>query len=153
MGLDAFEARCTGCQLCVSACPNQVLRSFDNGLGMLQPSLSFERGYCRVNCVSCSTVCPAGAIRPVSVAEKSAIQIGRAIINPELCIVTKDNVQCTACARNCPPGIIKLVGEGPVKKPAVDAERCTGCGACEYVCPTRPLAAIRVDGNLQHRRI
>lgn len=152
-GLEAFKARCTGCQLCVSACPHQVLRSFDNGAGMLQSSLSFERGYCRVNCVACSTVCPAGAIRPVSPAEKTAIQIGRAVVRPDICIVNTENVSCTACARSCPAGAINMVGDGPLKKPAVDAERCTGCGACEYVCPARPFAAIRVEGNLEHRRI
>ena len=152
-GLEAFKARCTGCQLCVSACPHQVLRSFDNGIGMLQPSLSFERGYCRVNCVACSTLCPAGAIRPVSPAEKTAIQIGRAVIQPEVCIVNANSISCTACARSCPAGAINMVGTGPLKKPAVDAERCTGCGACEYVCPARPFAAICVEGNLEHRRI
>lgn len=152
-GLEAFKARCTGCQLCVSACPHQVLRSFDNGIGMLQPSLSFERGYCRVNCVACSALCPAGAIRPVSPVEKTAIQIGRAVIQPEVCIVNANNISCSACARNCPAGAINMVGAGPLKKPAVDAERCTGCGACEYVCPARPFAAIYVEGNLEHRRI
>lgn len=152
-GLEAFKARCTGCQLCVSACPHQVLRSFDNGMGMLQPSLSFERGYCRVNCVACSTLCPAGAIRPVSPAEKTAIQIGRAVIQPEVCIVNANTISCTACARSCPAGAINMVGTGLLKQPAVDAERCTGCGACEYVCPARPFAAICVEGNLEHRRI
>lgn len=149
-----FRERCTGCQLCVSACPNQVLRSFDRGDGMLQPTLSFEHGYCRVNCVACSTVCPTGAIRPMSPAEKSATQIGRAVISLEQCVTTTDKVSCTACARNCPPRAINLVGpEDGVKVPVVDPERCNGCGACEYVCPVRPVAAVLVHGNTEHRRI
>ena len=152
-GLHAYKTRCTGCQLCVSACPNQVLRPSDTGMGILQPVMSFERGYCRVNCVTCSTVCPSGAIRPITVEQKSAIQIGRARIRPELCIVTTDEVPCNSCSRNCPTDAITMVGNEGHKRPAVDAEKCTGCGACEYVCPARPLAAIQVEGNLEHRRI
>ncbi len=152
--VQVLGARCTGCQLCVSACPNQVLRASDNGSGMLQPTLSFERGYCRVNCVTCAEVCPAGAIGPVTAAEKSSLQIGRAVIALESCITVTDKVACTACAKICPPRVINLVGpEDAPKKPVVDAERCTGCGACEYVCPARPLAAIHVEGVAEQRRI
>jgi formate hydrogenlyase subunit 6/NADH:ubiquinone oxidoreductase subunit I len=121
---------------------------------MLKPTLSFERGFCRVNCVTCSQVCPTGAIQPIAKEQRSAIQVGRAISDLERCIVTTDKVECTACSRACPTGAVVLVGgqDGP-KRPAVDFERCIGCGACEYVCPARPLAAIRVEGNLEHRRV
>ena len=149
-----LSARCTGCQLCVSACPNQVLRGTDHGSGMLQPTMAFERGYCRVNCVTCAEVCPAGAIRPITPAQKSSMQIGRAVINLGRCITVTDKVTCTACAKICPPRVINLVGpEDAPKKPVVDAERCTGCGACEYVCPARPFAAIYVEGVAEQRRI
>lgn len=147
----AFAARCTGCQLCVTACPHQALQAFDTGPGMLQPSLSFEHGYCRVNCVACTDVCPTGAIQPLTSSRKSALQIGRAVVRPERCIITTDGVPCTACSRNCPAGAIRLVGDP--RMPAVDAERCTGCGACEYYCPSRPYAAIQVEGNHVHRPI
>lgn len=153
-GLRRYKERCTSCQLCVSACPNNVLSSHDRGTGMLQPSLSFERGYCRVNCVECSNVCPTSAISPVTVPEKSSIQIGRAEIDNKRCIVTTKNVACTVCTRNCPSGAAKMVtAPNGSKWVAVDHERCTGCGACEYFCPVRPRTAIRVQGNLEHRRI
>ena len=152
--IQQLSARCTGCQLCVSACPNQVLRGTDHGSGMLQPTMAFERGYCRVNCVTCAEVCPAGAIRPITPAQKSSMQIGRAVINLDRCITVTDKVTCTACAKICPPRVINLVGPEDVpKKPVVDAERCTGCGACEYVCPARPFAAIYVEGVAEQRRI
>lgn len=153
-GLRSFSARCTGCQLCISACPNQVLSSSDNGLGMLQPSLSFERGYCRVNCVECSNVCPVGAILPLTVEAKSAIQIGRAVVDRALCIRQTDAVECTTCSRNCPTGAIVLIEKPDGQKDiAVDHERCIGCGACEYYCPARPFSAIHVEGNSEQHRV
>ncbi|MDR2694897.1 MAG: 4Fe-4S binding protein [Deltaproteobacteria bacterium] len=153
-GLRIFMEHCTGCQLCVSSCPNQVLSAADRGSAMLQPAMSFERGFCRVNCTACSLVCPTGAIRPITKAQRSVIQIGRATADRERCIVTTDKAPCTACSRACPTGAAVLVGrtDGP-RWLAVDHERCIGCGACEYVCPVRPLAAIRVEGNLEHRRV
>ncbi|MDR1243565.1 MAG: 4Fe-4S dicluster domain-containing protein [Deltaproteobacteria bacterium] len=153
-GLASFTRKCTGCQLCVTACPHQALRSSDIGGRALQPAMGFERGYCRVNCVTCSSVCPTGAVRPISVEQKSALQIGRAVVHTEICIVTTDDVSCTACAKACPPGAISLAGaDGTRKRPVVDTERCIGCGACEYVCPARPVSAVMVEGNLEHRMV
>ena len=153
LGLEHFAAHCTGCQLCVTACPHDVLRSYDRGTGMLQPSMSFEYGFCHLACVSCGIVCPTDAIMALRPEEKSSIQVGRAVVNPKLCVVTTDKVTCTACQRSCPSGAISLVGTGELKQPAVDTEKCLGCGACEYICPSRPMAAIQIEGNLQHRRI
>ena len=56
------------------------------------------------------------------------------------------------------PGIVRREPSDPsdpesLKIPAVDAERCIGCGACEYLCPARPLSAIYVEGHEVHRVI
>lgn len=39
-----------------------------------------------------------------------------------------------------------------VRIPSVNAERCIGCGACEYNCPVSPLSAIHVEGHPIHRK-
>ena len=65
--------RCTGCQLCISECPNDVLRPSTDLMTLMQPTMSYERGYCRPECTRCSEVCPAGAIQPITPIEKSAI--------------------------------------------------------------------------------
>jgi NAD-dependent dihydropyrimidine dehydrogenase PreA subunit len=34
--------------------------------------------------------------------------------------------------------------------PVVAEEVCIGCGACEHLCPVRPVSAITVNGREQH---
>lgn len=64
-----MQQHCTACQLCVSACPNDVLRPSQSLDTFMQPTLSYERGYCRPECTKCSEVCPAGAILKIDKAE------------------------------------------------------------------------------------
>ena len=158
IGLRNFHQHCTGCQLCVSVCPNQVLRPSTGILTLMQPEMSYERGYCRPECTKCSEVCPAGTIRPITVEEKSSIQIGHAVWVKENCVPLTDGVECGNCARHCPAGAILMVNSDPadpasVKIPVVNTERCIGCGACENLCPARPFSAIYVEGHEMHSEI
>lgn len=150
-----FARHCTACQLCVSACANDVLRPSTELARLMQPEMSYERGYCRPECTRCSDVCPAGAIRPISVGEKSSTRIGHAVWIRKNCIPLTDGVECGNCARHCPSGAILMVAsdsgdEGSVRIPVVNAERCIGCGACENLCPARPFSAIYVEGHSVH---
>ncbi len=153
-----FAQHCTACQLCVAVCPNQVLRPSSDLTKLMQPEVSYERGYCRPECTKCSEVCPAGAIRPITKADKSAIQIGHAVWIKENCICITDDVECGNCARHCPVNAIQMVASDPEnvksrKIPVVNAERCIGCGACENLCPSRPFSAIYVEGHIMHRTV
>ena len=38
----------------------------------------------------------------------------------------------------------------PVMIPTVIEDKCIGCGACEYLCPSRPYSAIHVNGLKVH---
>jgi ferredoxin len=49
------------------------------------------------------------------------------------------NCGCFACVERCQTqAILVIQGEGI----HIDEARCTGCGACEYVCPVNPKAVI-----------
>ena len=158
LSLKNFTDHCTACQLCVSVCPNQVLRPSTSIMTLMQPEMSYERGYCRPECTRCSDICPAGAIRPITREEKSSIQIGHAVVNLDNCVVNTDEVSCGNCARHCPAGAIKMVRKNPddpksLMIPTVNEERCIGCGACENLCPARPFTAIHVEGHEVHKEI
>ena len=149
---------CTGCQLCVAQCPNDVLRPSSDLKTLMQPIMSYERGYCRPECHRCSQVCPTGAISPIGHAVKASTQIGHAVWVKENCVVITDGVSCGNCARHCPSGAIMMVPVDPDDDtspmvPAVDRSRCIGCGACEFLCPARPFSAIYVEGHEQHQTI
>ena len=153
-----MQKRCTGCQLCVSECPNDVLRPSTDLMKLMQPTMSYERGYCRPECHRCSEVCPAGAIQPITLADKSSTQIGHAVWVKKNCIPVTDGVECGNCERHCPVGAIEMVmldenDEESVMIPSVNEARCIGCGACENLCPARPFAAIYVEGHEVHKTV
>ena len=170
-----LRTHCTACQLCIDACPNDVLRPSSSLDRFMQPEVSFERGYCRPECNRCSQVCPTSAIQPVTVEQRTAIQVGHAVWTRELCIPVRDEKPCGLCARKCPAQAIQMVPlqagvhqdgwrwrdadnqEIPREKvlliPVVNEEKCIGCGACENLCPSNPLSAIHVEGHEVHREI
>ncbi len=157
LSIKNFEQHCTACQLCVSVCPNDVLRPSTGLLTLMQPEMGYENGYCRPECTKCSDVCPAGAIKPITREEKSSRQIGHAVWIKKNCIMHEDKVDCGKCQDACPTGAIQIVVNetcpNKCKNVVVNTERCIGCGACEHLCPVRPLSAIYVEGHEVHREI
>ncbi len=149
-----FYKKCVACQLCVSACPNNVLRPSTDLDRLMQPEMSYEKGYCRPECTECSQVCPAGAILPLTPEEKTQFHIGVASVERSLC-VAEDGISCGNCARHCPVGAILMVPKDESDDnspyiPVVDEAKCIGCGACENLCPSRPFSAITVNGLRVH---
>ena len=156
--VEKFYKHCTACQLCVSVCPNNVLRPSSRLEHLMQPEMSFEKGYCRPECVKCSEVCPAGAILKITPEEKTEWKVGTAGVDYDLCVVNRDGVSCGNCAHHCPVGAIRMVRKNPDDEkspriPSVNEEKCIGCGACENLCPSRPISAITVNGYSVHHNV
>jgi len=171
-----LQSHCTACQLCIDACPNDVLRPSTKLGTFMQPEVSYERGYCRPECNRCSEVCPTGAIQPITIDVRRETQVGHAVWIEANCIPAKEGTPCGNCARHCPVGAIQLVPAGSKYHqgdrgqwfdadnkrvdgrmvpmiPVVNEEKCIGCGACEYVCPSRPFSAIYVEGHEVHKEV
>jgi len=147
-------AHCTACHLCISKCPSHVLKPalMEYGLGgIMQPTVSFEKGFCNFDCTLCGELCPTGAIRPLTVEQKHLTQIGKVVFVEENCIVYKKGTNCGACSEHCPTQAIAMV---PYKDgltiPKVNTAICVGCGGCEYVCPSKPFRAVHIEGNAVH---
>ena len=151
--VERFNKICTGCSLCVSACPTKVLQpSFlEYGLiGMMQPHMSYHKGLCEFDCTLCSDVCPTGAIIPITTDAKHLLQIGQVHFEKQNCIVETEKTDCGACSEHCPTKAVQMVPYGKLFIPEVNQKICVGCGACEYACPTTPYKAIFVNGNPIH---
>jgi len=145
-----LAAACVGCYLCVENCPSKVIRpallQYGAG-GIMLPHLDFGASKCEFDCTACSNTCPTGALRPLTVAQKHVTQIGRVKYFADRCVVTQCQADCGACAEHCPTGavVMKPWRDG-LRIPVTDVSLCVGCGACEHVCPVRPLRSIVVEG-------
>ncbi len=146
-----FHARCTGCGLCAAGCSGKTLSpaGLEYGLsGIGQMRLDFSIGRCDFECHRCSKVCPTGALQPMTAAAKKRRKIGSVRFYRERCLVVKNQEDCGACAEHCPTGALQMVPfRGTLTVPKVLPELCIGCGSCQYICPVRPLQAMRVTGE------
>ena len=138
-----FNVKCVACGLCIANCRGGCLKPSVSLKRLGQPEMDFRHGYCLSGCAQqCAKVCPAGAIRLLDGVARKDIHAGHAIWKRDLCLRETEGVKCTACSRKCPVGAIHIVEGFPV----VDKGACIGCGACEHVCPARPMPAIFVKG-------
>ncbi len=164
---EAFLARCLKCDQCLRVCPTNTLQpaAFQAGVeGIWTPVLNMRMGPCEYNCTLCGQVCPTGAIQPITIAEKlglgehaerGPVRLGTAFFDRGRCLPWAMDTPCVVCQEVCPvsPKAIftratTLIGrdgsEITLDQPYIDPARCIGCGICEYECPVKDQAAVRV---------
>ena len=145
-----FNRLCVGCGACIAACPEKCLVPSTALKTFGQPQMDFQKSHCRLACnQKCAAACPAKALRKLDTLSRRDIHMGHAIWRKDRCVRTTEDVPCTACQRKCPVKAITLVDNFPV----INKELCIGCGACEHVCPARPLPAIFVKGFERQRLV
>ncbi len=142
-------SHCTACGLCIAACPTQVLRPSVLSLGLrgfMMPTLDFSRSSCAPDCNTCSQLCPAGALLPLTLEEKRRTQIGLASFHQERCRVWTQGEACAQCVQpaRCPTGA--LVAQ-ELNVPFVLDEKCRGCRRCSRVCPAGAISMVEVEGR------
>ena len=155
----AFLSSCVRCGACMNVCPTSGLQPAldEAGLaGLWTPQLKPRMGYCAWQCTSCGQVCPTGAIPRLHLSTKRRDVIGTAVIDRNRCLPWSQGKSCVVCQEVCPvpKNAIELTGGKLVTTPDglaeylvypnVRADRCVGCGFCEFSCPVSGEAAIEV---------
>jgi ferredoxin-type protein NapG len=137
----AFLATCARCAECVRACPSGCISpmGIEGGFQKLWTPRFNPRTACCIfdQCdQACARVCPAGAIERQG---PQKVKIGNAHVDRRRCLAWKGGI-CLACKERCRFDAITVDEK---RRPHVDTDKCTGCGACEQTCPTEP-ASIQV---------
>lgn len=127
-----FVDRCTRCNECIRACPEQILVVGDGGY----PTVDFSQGECTF-CEACLPVCQPKALErldPAQAAWTYKAQIG------EDCL-PRQGVECRVCGDFCDTRAIRFPPRlGGSALPEIDADNCTGCGACVAPCPVTAVS-------------
>jgi ferredoxin-type protein NapF len=140
-----FPSLCDRCGHCRDACRARIILLTDSGY----PQIDFKNGACSF-CGDCARSCPTGALQKP---ETSSIPWGLQAQVSDRCLAFQ-GVVCLVCGEQCDARAISfLPGPTSAAVPAVDVDRCNGCGACVAPCPGQavsmdyPRAGCAADGN------
>jgi len=117
-----FLATCIRCGECMRVCPTNALHpsGIEDGIaGLWTPTFVYNIGYCDYFCAVrkedqerggaaeraanlCATVCPTGAIRILTQAEKEEWKIGTAMFDHNRCLPWARGESCLTCEEQCP---------------------------------------------------
>lgn len=138
-----FLSSCSRCDACIDICPTSILIRADGGF----PAVDFSFGECTF-CGECVAHCAPRAL--VRTAENVAPWALKASIG-QACLAAA-GVECRVCGESCPAGAIRFRPRlGGVALPQLDADVCTGCGACLAPCPTRAIV-VQADNEIPTER-
>lgn len=147
-----FTEACMKCGLCVKVCPKGALKLSRLGDPAPLGTPYFEpRKEACIMCedLRCIKACTSGALDPKT-DDIYKTKMGVAVIDPHSCL-SWQGLRCEVCYRQCPKKGKALVlaphprgmSKHAVFVPQIDPDECTGCGLCEWSCPTEK-AAVRI---------
>lgn len=132
MPLAAFVAACTRCDDCIHVCPQHILQRGDGGF----PEASFKRGECTF-CGECAAACQAGAFSPDARHPHNAWNL---VVSITPACLSLNGVVCRVCGDHCDANAIRFQLQArAVAVPHISSASCTGCGACQAVCPVNAV--------------
>ena len=166
------DDKCTGCGLCVTACPRNIMEIIPARVQIYVACRSHDRGkavkeVCEVGCNGCSLCAnekttPSGAIKmdnflPIedwSIEDNLIVAKYKCPTNSFIDKVkhrTKFTIDtncdgCGECVKVCP--VKKCITGEPEQMHYIDSELCIGCGWCVAACYPK---AIRIFGALAYQ--
>ena len=143
---EAFLAACTRCDECVKACPHWAIRKAGPELGVSIAGtpimLPHESPCLMCHDWPCIAACEPGALSMPE--EGTLLSVGTAVVNEARCYMAMGQ-PCDYCAKHCPEKPKAIAIGAPGEKPAVFADRCTGCGICAQICPADAIHCVRAS--------
>lgn len=157
---------CIKCDRCRSACPHgaiDVAHLEDGIVNARTPKMNFRKGFCDF-CLPdgalvteeggeaarsdplCVRACPTGALVFGFDCLSGGDKIGVARVDVSECLLYRSGSgRCSKqCVEACAFGALSLGEDGRLM---VDEERCNGCGACEWSCPSSSYASYTGSGR------
>ncbi len=133
-----FVKKCIKCNKCAQVCPYGSIQiaHIEWGDKFGTPIIFPQRMPCYL-CMKCPPVCPTGALDN-ELQDKTRVRMGLAVIDESKCLPYM-GVICRACFERCPMYREAITLEDEIY-PRVHADKCVGCGVCEYVCPAEEKA-------------
>ncbi len=124
-----FVVGCTKCDACIQACPPHAIFRTPEIDGILAglPIIDADSQPC-IMCddLPCVAACDPGVLRL-----DAPLAMGVAKIDSISCLAFQGTL-CTVCVEGCPVENAITMEAG---RPKIDADICTACGVCLYVCP------------------
>jgi len=144
----AFLKTCTRCTDCIEACPYDSIRrlgdEFGNAAGT--PAIIPDQSPCYLcEDMPCVKACPADALIPTM---RNDVRMATAAIDRERCYQAMGQ-PCDYCVTRCPLKS-EAIMFGDDNVPVINAEYCTGCATCAYLCPAEAvrLAPVKAERYL-----
>jgi electron transport complex protein RnfB len=167
------DDKCTGCGMCVKACPRGIMDMIPKSAQVYLACVSQDKGkavknVCSVGCNAC-TLCanpkttPSGAIRmegnlPVvdySIADNLLVAKHKCPTGSYIDKITHRakfsiDTSCVGsgeCAKVCP--VKNCISGEPGQRHSIDQDLCIGCGRCAEVCPEKAIYVVGALGYVQ----
>jgi len=143
------------CVLCGTVCPTGAIWEITEAQKLGRPAGTQSAPRPPAPAATADTPLPSNPAVPAPPEAGNPIKIGTAFYDQGRCLPWSMATDCIVCEEWCPtsPKAIYLSSADvvdadgrtkTVRRPAVDAKRCIGCGACEFACPVKDRPAVYV---------